>query len=115
MPSHSGNTSVHIKAARSVMPCIPAGFGNRDLCTPQRKHVLHHAIPHRKIHQGFCAGYQFSNLFMVENEVVHFSGRPSTHQTGKEKFQRILPALKEQLINFFSSDCWAGVGQNTRS
>jgi len=50
-------------------------------------------------------GYQFSNLFMVENDVVHFSGRPSTHQTGKEKFQRILPELKEQLINIFSSDC----------
>jgi len=50
-------------------------------------------------------GYQFSNLFMVENDVVHFSGRPSTHQTGKEEFQRILPALKEQLINIFSSDC----------
>ena len=50
-------------------------------------------------------GYKFSNLFVVENDVVNFSGRPSTHQSEKEKFQRILPEFKEQLMNIFSSDC----------
>jgi len=50
-------------------------------------------------------GYKFSNLFVVENDVVDFSGRPSTHQSAEEKYQRIFPEFKEQLINIFSSDC----------
>jgi len=50
-------------------------------------------------------GYKFSNLFVVENDVVDFSGRPSTHQSPEEKYRRIFPEFKEQLINIFSSDC----------
>ena len=50
-------------------------------------------------------GSFFSNLFVVEPDVVAFSGRPSTHQSPQEQHGRIWPDFKEQLLNIFSSDC----------
>jgi len=50
-------------------------------------------------------GCKSSNFFMLDHDALQFSGRPSTHQSPDEKFRRILPAFKEQLMNIFSSDC----------
>ena len=50
-------------------------------------------------------GYKLSNLFVVENDVVEFSGRLSTHSSEEEKVNRMLTEFKEQLLNLRSSDC----------
>jgi len=50
-------------------------------------------------------GYFFSNLFVVEPDVVAFSGRPSTHLLAEEERNRMWPAFKEQLLSIASSDC----------
>jgi GR25 family glycosyltransferase involved in LPS biosynthesis len=50
-------------------------------------------------------GYLFSNLYVVEPNVVAFSGRPSTHQSPQDQHSRIWPDFKEQLLNIVSSDC----------
>ena len=50
-------------------------------------------------------GYFFSNLFVVEPDVVACSGRPSTHLLAEEERNRMWPAFKEQLLSIASSDC----------
>jgi len=50
-------------------------------------------------------GCKSSNFYMLDNDALPFSGRLSTHQSSEEKFRRILPEFKEQLMNIFSSDC----------
>jgi len=50
-------------------------------------------------------GYKHSNLFVVENDVIQFSGRLSTHFSQEERVNRRPTEFKEQLMNFFSSDC----------
>jgi GR25 family glycosyltransferase involved in LPS biosynthesis len=50
-------------------------------------------------------GYLFSNLHVVEPDVVAFSGRPSTHQSPQDQHSRMWPDFKEQLLNIVSSDC----------
>jgi GR25 family glycosyltransferase involved in LPS biosynthesis len=50
-------------------------------------------------------GYEFSNLFVVEDNVVELSDRVSTHQSSGENFARLWPDFKELLINIALSDC----------
>jgi len=50
-------------------------------------------------------GYEFSNLFVVEDNVVQLSDRMSTHQTTIEKLWRTWADLKEFLMNIELSDC----------
>jgi len=50
-------------------------------------------------------GYRFSNLFVLEPDVVALSGRISTHQSQQEENNRGWPAFKEMLLNIVSSDC----------
>ena len=50
-------------------------------------------------------GYEFSNLFVMEDNVVQLSNRASTHQSSQELFGRIWPDLKELFMNIILSDC----------
>jgi len=50
-------------------------------------------------------GYLFSNLYVVEPNVVAFSSRPSTHQSPQDQHNRIWPDFKEQLLNIVLLDC----------
>jgi len=50
-------------------------------------------------------GCEFSNLFVVESDVVQLSDRLSTHQSVLEKINRMWPDLKELFMNIVSSDC----------
>jgi len=50
-------------------------------------------------------GYEFSNLFVVEDNVVQLSDRVSTHQSNEEIVARVWPDFKELLMNIALSDC----------
>jgi len=50
-------------------------------------------------------GYEFSNLFVVEDNAVELSDRASTHQSKEENFGRLWPDLKELLMNLELTDC----------
>jgi len=50
-------------------------------------------------------GYRFSNLFVVEPDVVALSGRISTHQSPQEHRNRFWAEVKEIVFNIASSDC----------
>jgi len=50
-------------------------------------------------------GYEFSNLFVVEDNVVKLSDRISTHQTKEENYGRLWPDFKELFMNVELSDC----------
>jgi len=50
-------------------------------------------------------GYEFSNLFVVEDNVVQLSDRMSTHQTKEENYGRMWPDFKELCMNVELSDC----------
>jgi len=69
--------------------------------------LLNHSIPmrfHVDIYLHYT-GYEFSNLFVVEDNAVQFSGRASIHQTTVEKIWRIWADFKELLMNIALSDC----------
>ena len=50
-------------------------------------------------------GCKFSNLFILNQDALLTTGRPSTHQTQLDKSYRIYANFKEQLINVWQSDC----------
>ena len=50
-------------------------------------------------------GYEFSNVFVVEQDAVRLSDRASTHQSANELLGRTWPDLKELLMNIMASDC----------
>ena len=69
--------------------------------------LLHHFMPmrfHVDIYLHYT-GYEFSNLFVVEDNAVQLSNRASTHQTLTEILFRVWPDIKEMFRNIVSSDC----------